>query len=280
MKKVLVSLSLLAALSATSACQKDNQQSIDLQKQMLAKLDSIDQQLKKGGGMAGAGAPGAQPNRPRPAAPDPGKVYSVPIEGAATVGKPDALVTIIKGYEYACPYCEKSRPTVDEIQKAYGDKVRFVFKQFVVHPQVATDAALGICAATRQGKFEKMDEALWEKAFKARKFDRANIEAIGQEIGLDVNKMKADMDGSCKEVVAKDQADLSAVGTRGTPAWYINGRFISGAQPFENFKSVIDEELKKAQERVASGTKPDAYYKEWVLDKGAKKLDPAPPGPM
>jgi protein-disulfide isomerase len=279
MKKVLVSLSLFAALAATSACQKDNQQAIDLQKQMLAKLDSIDQQLKKGGA-PGAGAPGAQPNRPRPAAPDPGKVYSVPVEGAATVGKPDALVTIIKGYEYACPYCEKANPTVDEIKKAYGDKVRVVYKQFVVHPQVATDAALGICAANRQGKFEKMDVALWEKAFKARKFDRANIEAIGQEVGLDVAKMKADMDGACKETIAKDQADLSAVGTRGTPAWYINGRFISGAQPFENFKTVIDEELKKAQERVAAGTKPDSYYKEWVLDKGAKKLDPAPAGPM
>jgi protein-disulfide isomerase len=287
MKKTLLSLSLLASLAA-AGCQKES----NVSKEMLAKLDQINSNIEKltqtmvasgagkgqaVGAAAAGGAPGAQqPARPRPPAPDAKATYAVPIEGSPSEGSSNALVTIVKAFEYACPFCEKVRPTTDQIKTEYKDNVRFVFKQFVVHPQVATDAALGSCAAARQGKYEAMDNLLWEKAFKARAFDRANIEALGKEAGLDVAKMKADMDGPCKEIIQKEQAEVSAVGTRGTPAFYINGRYLSGAQPYENFKKVIDEELKKAQERVAQGTKPADYYKDWVLAKGLKKVE-APP---
>ena len=279
MKKTLFTGVLLASLAA-AGCQKES--SVD--KEMLATLtaikdgvDKLNATMAAGGGKGAgaeraAGAPG-QANRPRPAAPDPKAVYAVPVDGAASEGNANALVTIVKAFEYACPFCEKVRPTTDQIKSEYKDNVRFVYKQFVVHPQVATDSALGACAAHRQGKYVAMDNLLWEKAFKARAFDRANIEAIGKEAGLDVAKMKADMDGPCKEIIQKEQAEVSAVGTRGTPTFYINGRYLSGAQPFDNFKQVIDEELKKAQERVAQGTKPEAYYKEWVLNKGLKKVE-------
>jgi protein-disulfide isomerase len=283
MKKTLLSLSLLASLAA-AGCQKES----NVNKEMLAKLDQISAGIEKlnqtrvaGGGAArgaaagaAAGAPGAQqPARPRPPAPDPKATYAVPVDGSPAEGPSNALVTIVKAYEYACPFCEKVRPTQDQIKAEYKDNVRFVYKQFVVHPQVATDSALAVCAAGRQNKFGVMDNLLWEKAFKARAFDRANIEAIGKEAGLDVAKMKSDMDGPCKEIIQKEQAEVSAVGTRGTPAFYVNGRYLSGAQPYENFKKVIDEELKKAQERVAQGTKPGDYYKEWVLNKGLKKVE-------
>ena len=281
MKRTLISLSLLAAVMAVG-CQKDS----NVDKLMLTKLteisagiDKLNTTMAAGGGRGGAeamrgGAPGGQANRPRPAAPDPNAVYAVPVDGSASEGNSNALVTIVKAYEYACPFCEKVRPTSDQIKAEYKDNVRFVYKQYVVHPQVATDPALGACAAVRQNKFAAMDTLLWEKAFKARAFDRANIEAIGKEAGLDVAKMKADMDGPCKEIIQKEAAEVSAVGTRGTPAFYINGRYLSGAQPYENFKKLIDEELKKAQERVAQGTKPATYYNDWVLSKGLKKVEP------
>jgi predicted DsbA family dithiol-disulfide isomerase len=80
------------------------------------------------------------------------------------------------------------------------------------------------------------------------------------------------MDGQCKQIIQKDQQELSSVGTRGTPAFYINGRYLSGAQPIDRFKSVIDEELKKANDAVAKGTSVEAYYSEAVLKKGKKSL--------
>jgi hypothetical protein len=58
-----------------------------------------------------------------------------------------------------------------------------------------------------------------------------------------------------------------------TPAFFINGRFISGAVPIDNFITVIDEELKKANERIQQGTAKAQYYQQWVVDKGLKTLE-------
>jgi predicted DsbA family dithiol-disulfide isomerase len=99
------------------------------------------------------------------------------------------------------------------------------------------------------------------------------MEAIAKEVGLDMNKFKADMNGDdCKKTVQKDQAQLAAVGARGTPAFFINGRFLSGAQPIDRFKAVIDEEIKKADERLKKGAKVESYYDEFVLKAGEKKI--------
>jgi len=268
-------LSLLVAAAALSfgvgGCQQDN-------KNLERKLDQVAKDVQEiktqmGQVAAGAGRGAQQPPRRRPE-PDPKDVYAVPVEGDPVIGPNDALVTIVKGYEYACPFCEKVRPTMDQLLKDYAGKIRIVPKQFVVHPQVATDSSLAVCAANKQGKFEKMDKLIWEKAFATRKFDRANIDALAKEAGLDLAKFKADMDGACKEFIQKDQAELQVVGQGATPTFFINGRYMSGAQPLPAFKAIIDEELKLAQDRVAQGTKPADYYRTWVLDKGLKKFTP------
>jgi predicted DsbA family dithiol-disulfide isomerase len=143
----------------------------------------------------------------------------------------------------------------------------------VIHPQAGTIPAHAACAAHLQGKFYPMKDLIWEKGFNAgRNFSQDNMESLAKELGLNLNKFKADMDGACKEVVQKDQQVMARVGTRGTPAFYINGRFLSGAQPIEAFKSIIDDELKKANERIAGGTPLQRYYDEWVVKKGEKSL--------
>lgn len=124
-----------------------------------------------------------------------------------------------------------------------------------------------------QGKFAEMDELLWEKGYKAgRNFSQDNLDKIAQEVGLDMAKFKADMAGACPKIIQKDHSEMQRVGTRGTPAFYINGRFLSGARPIHFFKQLVDEELKKANERIAKGTPVEKYYEEWVLKKGLKKL--------
>jgi protein-disulfide isomerase len=240
---------------------------------VLSKLDDIEKRLGtieeavKRGGMAG----GMRPQMPRP---DSNKVYAVPIDGAPQKGPADAKVTIVKAYEFACPFCERVRPTMDELVKEYGNDVRIVYKHYIVHPGTATTPALAACAAHKQGKFEKMYDLIWDKGFKAgRNLSEENMATLAQEAGMDASKFKADMNGEeCKQKVQQDQRELAAVGTTGTPAFYINGRFLSGARPIDQFKAIVDEELKKAKERLAQGTSASEYYAKWVLEKGEKKL--------
>jgi protein-disulfide isomerase len=154
--------------------------------------------------------------------------------------------------------------------KDYNGQVRVVFKNFVVHPQVATIPAMAACAAGQQGKFVEMKNAIFDKAFASRDFGQDNMEKLAKDVGLDMDKFKSDMQGDkCKNQLAKDAKDVTSVGVNGTPAFFINGRYLSGAQPIEQFKQLIDEEMKKVD---SSGMDPVAYYKKNVIDGGKKSL--------
>lgn len=151
--------------------------------------------------------------------------------------------------------------------------MKVVYKYFVVHEQ-AIPAGLAACAAHKQGKFAQIEPLIWEKGFKARDLSAENLSKIAAEAGLDVEKFKKDMESEeCRKDVKEDHEALARVGTRGTPSFYVNGRHISGAQPFEVFRQVIDEELKKANERIARGEATVAtYYDKFVLEQGKKSL--------
>jgi len=218
----------------------------------------------------------AHPPAPRRREPLPDQVYAVAIAGDPVKGPADALVTIVRGGEYACPFCEKVRDTLDEIVAAYPSDVRIVYKHFIVQPAFATAAAAAAGAANHQGKYWKLDTLLWEKAFKTRQFDMAHLEDLAVEAGLDLELFRRDVKGRCPAEVAADQAALAQIGTTGTPTFFINGRYLSGAQPFATFKTLIDEELAKALDRVKKGTRRRDYYDAWVIKKGLKQLAPSP----
>jgi len=279
-------LMLVAAVAAVIAagCQADN-------RNLERKIDEMAKDIKEI--KAQRGAAGAAAPRPTRVEPDRQKTYSMPIEGDPVDGPADAKVTLVKAYDYACPYCEKVRDTMDELRKKYGNDLRIVFKQFVVHPQIATAGALAVCAANKQGKFLQMDQLLWDKGFKNRQFDKdAAAEAGGQpqrcweaaagcpivvgfaqELQLNVDKFKADMKGECQALIQKDQRDLQVLGVGATPSFFVNGRFMSGAMPIDNFVALIDEELKKANEKISAGVSAANFYQQVVVDKGLKQLD-------
>lgn len=284
-------LALVAAVFSIAGCQQDTsnlERKLDL---IIAKLDKVG----TGPGAAGANK-AAQPKRPEP---DRSKTYAVPVAGDAFDGPADAKITVVKAYDYACPYCEKVRPTMEELHKKYGNDLRVVYKQLVVHPRNAMASALAFCAAGKQGKHKEMDALLWDKGFKARNMDLSDVAAdpqaekgqaekpgkcwetaegckitvgFAQELQLDVNKFKADMKGECSQIVQTDIKSMQVFGVNGTPGFFINGRFIGGAVPVENFSQLIDEELKKANERIQQGTPAASYYQTWVIDKGQKSL--------
>lgn len=139
----------------------------------------------------------------------------------------------------------------------------------MVHPQRATIPALASCAGHRQGKFKEM----YKKIFDAYgQYTQPKMEEHATAVGLDMDQFKRDMNGVCKKTVAQDRAGLARVGAGGTPAFFINGRFLGGNRPFPHFQKLIDEELKKAEARVAQGTKVEDYYNEYVIKKGLKAL--------
>jgi predicted DsbA family dithiol-disulfide isomerase len=167
------------------------------------------------------------------------------------------------------------RPTIAELQKQYGDDLRIVHKQYVVHPQVATTPALATCAAQNQGKYTEFEELIWAKSWENGRMgdlSEAAMQKYAQELGLNAEKFKADMAGSeCKTKIESDQKVLAQVGVRGTPAFFINGRFLSGAQPIDRFKALVDEEMKKADEAIKAGKKADEYYSS-IVQSGKKSL--------
>ena len=278
---------IVVAVVVVAACQADNKNLERKIDDLNKRLDRLEPMLARGG--AGAAAPQQRPAR---AEPDRAKTYAVPVDGDPVEGPADAKVTVVKAYDYACPFCEKVRDAMDELRKKYPNDVRIVHKQFVVHPQQATAGALAACAADKQGKFREIDALLWDKGFKARQFDKDVTAEAGaaqkcwdtpagcplvvgfaQELGLNVDKFKADMKGECFALMQKDQRELQMLGVGATPSFFINGRFTSGAMPMENFVTLIDEELKKANERIAAGTPAASYYQQWILDKGMKTLE-------
>ncbi len=143
-----------------------------------------------------------------------------------------------------------------------------------MHPQSATEPAHAACAAGKQGKWKVMSKLIWDKAYSVRDFSSANMEKLARKAKLNMRQFRKDRDGDCKELVRRDQSEVSSVGTTGTPAFYINGRFLSGARPIDQFKKLIDEEMAKAKKRIRADSTLNRsnYYDREVLDKGLKKL--------
>jgi protein-disulfide isomerase len=218
----------------------------------------------------------AQVQRQRRPEPDVKDVYAVSTDGLPAVGPADAPITIVEGYEYACPACASARQSVAQTLAKYGDKVRVVYKPFIVHPDVATEASVAACAAHEQGKFAAMDTAIWDKAYGGRDFSVAKLEAIAKETGLDMDRYAKDFT-TCKQKVMQHHAELQQLGQGATPTFFINGRYIVGANPMK-LHAVIDEELALAEQRIKSGTKPAEYYAKWVVEPGKKKFEPKPQG--
>ncbi len=200
-------------------------------------------------------------------------IFKVPLEASAIKGPANALVTVVEFSDYQCPFCSRAHGTVQQLEKDYGDKIRVVMKQnpLSFHER-AKPAATAALAAGEQGKFWEMHDKMFANQ---RALQDADLEGYAKDIGLNIEKWKADM--ASQKVLAQieqEQKLAASLGATGTPAFFINGRKLSGAQPIENFKKIIDEEVTKAQQMVASGTAADQVYAR-IIEKGVT----APPPP-
>ncbi len=194
-------------------------------------------------------APGAAPGKapappPRRRGPDPDKVYTVTSAGAPFKGPADAKVTVIEFSDFQCPFCSRVAPTLERLRKEYPEDVKIVFKHLPLsfHNQ-AQSAAEAAEAAHRQDKFWEMHDRLFsqQRSLSEEKY----LEWAG-ELGLDVEKFKGDMKSSAVQSrINEDKREAAKHGVTGTPGFFINGRFLSGAKPYGDFKTAVDRALGK-----------------------------------
>jgi protein-disulfide isomerase len=215
-----------------------------------------------------APAPAAMPVA-APRVEDPKAVYRVPLEDSPARGPRDALVTIVESVDFECPFCKRVAPTLKQLAETYRGKVRFVFKSnpLSMHRSALPAAALAEEARAQGGdaKFWALHDALLE----APTLDRAALERAAARAGLARRSVAAALDGpKYLDRIRRDQNLVNALGANGTPAFFVNGRKLVGAQPLEAFKALVDEELAKAEALVSSGVAPKDVYARTV-ERGA-----------
>ncbi|QQG45123.1 MAG: DsbA family protein [Candidatus Sungiibacteriota bacterium] len=174
------------------------------------------------------------------------------------LGNPEALVTVIEFSDFQCPFCRRFfRDTLSQLKDKYikTGKVRFVYRDFPltgIHDMAQKYAEAAECA-DEQGKFWQMHDKIFEEQDKrgvATVFDItvADIKQWARGVGLNGAAFDGCLDSDKYfEEVQKDFRDGQANGVNGTPGTFVNGRLIQGAVPFEQFASVIEQELGRAK---------------------------------
>jgi protein-disulfide isomerase len=161
----------------------------------------------------------------------------------AALGAANAPVTIVEFSDFQCPFCQRVAPTLKRITETYGDKVRVVWKDFPltsIHPEAFKAAEAGNCAR-EQGKFWEYHDRLFANQ---QALQPDALKAHAAAVGLDTAQFNACLDSAKYSDRVQEHIGAGArLGINSTPALFINGRPVTGAQPYEVFARIIDEEL-------------------------------------
>ena len=162
--------------------------------------------------------------------------------GSPATGPAAAPIELVEFSDFQCPYCFAAGPALKQVFSTYGDRIRFVYRNFPLsnHPNARPAAEAAQCA-NEQGKFWPYHDRLFADQ---KRLSEEDLKRTAADLGLDAARFNACVDShKYKDAVDTDIRDGEDAGVTGTPAFFINGRLLSGAQPFEAFKRVIDEEL-------------------------------------
>ena len=165
-----------------------------------------------------------------------------PVQGSA-----NATVTLVEFSDFQCPFCARVMPTLKRLQETYGDQVRIVWKDFpltAAHPQAFGAAQAGQCAQ-EQGKFWEYHDRLFANQ---QALQPESLKAYAAAAGLDAAAFDTCLDTAKYAGRVQEQLDAgTGLGVTSTPTVFINGRLLSGAQPYDVFAKIIDEELGRAE---------------------------------
>jgi protein-disulfide isomerase len=157
-------------------------------------------------------------------------------------GPAGAPITIVEFSDFECPYCSRAEQTVKDLLDAYPGKIRLVYRDFPLpnHKQAPKASEAAHCADD-QGKYWEMHAKLFASEGKLAVTD---LKGYAREVGLDGARFDRCLEsGEKAKVVESHRKAGDEVGVTGTPAFFINGRLLSGAQPLDAFKAIVDKEL-------------------------------------
>lgn len=185
------------------------------------------------------------------AAPDPNRVFSVrPARNAPSFGPANARVVIEHFSDFQCPFCARVAPTVDEVRRRYGDRVRLVWRNYPLrmheNAMLAAEAAMEVFAQRGNAGFWAFHHVLFAHQ---DALDRPSLERYAQEAGVDMARFRSALDNHTHR--ARVQDDMAAGNSTGAdlamPSFFVNGRFFAGALPLEQFQQRIDAALAAAR---------------------------------
>jgi len=165
-------------------------------------------------------------------------------EGAFVKGPKDAPVTLVEFTDFHCPFCGKVVATLKDVMREYDGKIRWVFRDFPIaslHPGAPKAAEAARCAG-EQGKFWEYHDLLFESQSAATIED---FKRSAEHLKLELKSFGQCLDtGKHRAAVEADVQEGARLGITGTPTFFINGRILVGAQPLENFRKIIEAELR------------------------------------
>ena len=176
----------------------------------------------------------------------PQQKYDINVLGRPYLGGANASVVVVEFSDFQCPFCKTAVATKKQLLNKYGDKIKFVYKQFPlenIHQNSLQAAEASECAFD-QGKFWEYHDILFENQ---NRLGSDNLKAFAGQIGLDTAKFNQCLDSGVKEsIVRADQYEGAKIGVQGTPTFFINGVLSPSYAPSE-MEKIIDAELAKAQ---------------------------------
>ncbi len=169
--------------------------------------------------------------------------YEIPTEGFPSIGPEDAPIVIVEFSDYQCPFCKRWHDEVyQQLMKAYPGQIRLVYRNLPLtgmHPEAQPAAQAALCAG-EQNSYWKFHEAL----FGENELSHEMYVQYATELGLDVDAFqKCISEDRYADFIEKDMEFSIGLGIRSTPTFFVNGLAVVGAQPYEVFKNVIDQEL-------------------------------------
>ncbi len=160
-------------------------------------------------------------------------------------GPAGAPIVIQEFSDFQCPFCARAETTLTDLEKAYPGKVKIIWRQmplsFHENAHLAAEASMEAWKQKGNAGFWKMHDRMYDNQ---KELSREALDRYAKDIGLDMQKWAAALDGGThKAAVDKDAKLGSDAGVQGTPAFFINGYFLSGAQPLPKFRKAVEQAL-------------------------------------
>jgi protein-disulfide isomerase len=168
-----------------------------------------------------------------------------PLEGAPRLGPENAPVRLVEFADYQCPYCAKVNPHIAKLREEFGDKVSVYFKDLPLqmHANARKAAEAARCAGD-QNKFWEFHDQL----FRSAQLEVPQLKQQARDMKLDGDKFDKCLDeGTQASAVQKDLTDAQALGLSGTPAFFLNGQYFSGAVDYNTIRDMVNQQLTKVQ---------------------------------